>query len=173
MAEVLLGAARIFASHYQIVVCDDPWRPLADEENWTAEKTLQGFAGAPCFRMVGTEADLNDHWIELYASDQPPLFDEWPRVTCVHFWCSTGKVCVMSVIDQEAPVAADIPEGDYAVYVAGKNLGIDLHSKGENVRLTDEELAARKDLEWYRIFLVSGIPSRVGRLKDGPKTGAS
>jgi hypothetical protein len=173
MAEVSLGAARIFASHYQIVVCDDPWRPLADEENWTSENFLQGFAGAPSFRMVGTEADRNDHWIELYASDQPPLLDEWQRVTCVHFRCSTGKVYVMSVIDQEAPVTADIPEGNYAVYVAGQNLGIDLHSKGEKVRLTDEELAARKDLEWYRIFLVPGIPSQMGRLKDGLKTEAS
>jgi Competence protein J (ComJ) len=166
MAEVLLSAARIFASHYQIVVCDDPWRPLADDENWTDEKTLQGFAGASCFRMVGTEADLNDHWIELYASDQPPLLDEWQRVTCVPFLCTTGKVHVMSVIDQEAPVTADIPKGNYAVHVAGQNLGIDLRSKGEKLRLTDEALAARKDLEWYRIFLVPGIPTRTGRHKD-------
>jgi hypothetical protein len=173
MAEVSLATARIFASNYQIVVCDDPSRPLADEENWTPEKNLQGFAGAPSFRMVGTEADLNDHWIELCASDQPPLFDEWQRVTCVHFWCSTGKVYVMSIVDRKAPLSADIPEGNYAVYVAGQNLGIDLYSKGENVRLTDEELAARKDLEWYRIFLVPGIPSHIGRLKDGLKTGAS
>ena len=70
-------------------------------------------------------------------------------------------------------VAADIPEGNYAVYVAGQNLGIDLHSKGENVRLTDEELAARKDLEWYRIFLVPGMPSRIGRLKNGLETEVS
>jgi hypothetical protein len=173
MADVSLGAARIFASHYQIVVCDDPLRPLADEENWTEEKGLQGFAGAPSFRMVGTEADLNDHWIELYASDQPPLFDEWQRVTCVYFQCLTGQVYVMSVVDHEAPIAADIPEGNYAVYVAGQNLGIDLLSKGEKIHLTDEELAARKDLEWYSIFLVPGIPSRVGRLKDNLKTGSS
>jgi hypothetical protein len=166
MGEGLLGAARIFASHYQLVVCDDPSRPLADEENWTREKTLQGFAGAPAFRMVGTEADLNDHWIELYALDQPPRFDEWQRVTCVHFRCSSGKVHVMSVIDQQAAIAADIASGDYAVYVAGQNLGIDQRSKGETARLTDAELAARKDVEWYRIFLVPGIPSRVGRLKD-------
>ena len=166
MAEDLLGAARIFASHYQLVVCDDPSRPLADEENWTREKKLQGFAGAPAFRMVGTESDLNDHWIELYALDQPPRFDEWQRVTCVHFRCSSGKVHVMSVIDQQAPIAANIASGDYAVYVAGRNLGIDQRSKGETARLTDEELAARKDVEWYRIFLVPGIPSRVGRLKD-------
>jgi hypothetical protein len=73
MTEDLLGTAQIFAIHYQLVVCDDPSRPLADEENWTREKMVQGFAGAPAFfRMVGTDADLNDHWIGLYASDQPP-----------------------------------------------------------------------------------------------------
>jgi hypothetical protein len=72
MTEDLLGAARIFAIHYQLGVCDDPSRPLADEENWTRGRMLQGIAGAPAFRMVGTEADLNDPWIELYASDQPP-----------------------------------------------------------------------------------------------------
>jgi hypothetical protein len=59
-----------------------------------------------------------------------------------------------------------IVSGDYGVYVAGQNLGIDQYSKGETVPLTDEELAARRDLEWYRIFLVPGIPSQVGRLKD-------
>jgi hypothetical protein len=150
MAEVLLGAARIFASHYQLVICDDPSRPLADEENWTREKTLQGFAGAPAFRMVGTEADLNDHWVELYHSDQPPRFDEWQRVTCVHFRCSSREVYVMSVVDQQAPIAANVASGDYGVYVAGQNLGIDQRCKGETVRLIDEELAARKDLEWYR-----------------------
>jgi hypothetical protein len=35
------------------------------KESWTREKELQGFAGAPAFRMVSTEAGLNDHWVEL------------------------------------------------------------------------------------------------------------
>jgi hypothetical protein len=75
----------------------------------------------------------------------------------------------MSVVDQQAPIAANVASGDYGVYVAGQNLGVDQRSNGETVRLTDEELAARKDLEWYRIFLVPGIPKRVGRLKDDLK----
>jgi hypothetical protein len=73
--------------------------------------------------MVGTEADANDHWIELYASDQPPLLDEWQRVTCVHFNCSTGKVYVMSIIDHDAPIIADIPKGDYAAMSWGRASG--------------------------------------------------
>jgi len=67
MEDQLLGAARVFASHYQIVVCDDPARTITDDENWDREKAAQGFAGAPTFRMVGTDADLNDHWVELVA----------------------------------------------------------------------------------------------------------
>jgi hypothetical protein len=166
MAENPLGAARLFASHYQIVVCDDPSRPMTDEENWTDKKVAQGFAGAPPFRMIGTEADLNDHWVELYASDQAPRFDDWQRVTCVHFRSSTGKVHVMSVVDHVPAISAEIAKGDYAVYVAGQNLGIDQLSLGEDKKLSDAEIAARKDVEWYRIFLVSGLPSREGRLKD-------
>jgi len=167
MAEVRLGAARLFASHYQIVVCDDPLRRLKDDENWNKEKARQGFAGAPDFRMIGTEADLNDHWIELYASDEPPPLGDWQCVTCVHFRSSSGQVHVMSVTDNAPAIFADIGRGDYAVYVAGQNLGIDQLRLGEDARLTDAHLAARRDLEWYRIFLVPGVPDRVGRLRDG------
>jgi hypothetical protein len=168
MANTLLGAARLFASHYQIVVCDDPSRSMTQEENWNAEKVAQGFAGTPCFRMIGTEADLNDHWIELHAADEAPKFDNWQRVTCVHFRSSTGKVHVMSVIDHVPAISAEIARGNYSAYVAGQNLGIDLLSLGEDKRLSDAELASRKDVEWYGIFLVPGLPDREGRLKDAP-----
>ncbi len=169
MTEVPLGAARLFASHYQIVVCDDPSRQVTDEENWTDKKAAQGFAGAPSFRMIGTDAHLNDHWVELYASDQAPHFDDWQRVTCFHFRSSTGKVHIMSVIDDVPAISAEIAKGDYAVYVAGQNLGIDQLSLGEDKELSDAEIAACKDAEWYRIFLVPGLPGREGRLKDAPK----
>jgi len=164
----LLGAARVFASHYQIVVCDNPTRPLADDENWNADKFAQGFAGAPAFRMVGTEADLNDHWVELVATPQPPPLDAWQRITCVHFRCASGKVHVMSVIDSEPRISADIRPGDYAVYVAAQNLGIDQRSLGEDRPLTDAEIAVCKDVEWYRLFLVPGKPKSEGRLADRP-----
>jgi hypothetical protein len=170
MTEVPLGAARLFASHYQIVVCDDSSRPLSDEDNWDDTKIRRGFAGPHNFRMIGTEADLNDHWIELCASDAPPPFDDWERVTCVHFRSATGKVHVTSVVARDPAISADIGIGDYAVYVAGQNLGIDQLRLGEDAQLSDAQLAARSDLEWYRIFVVvPGVPDREGRLKDGPK----
>lgn len=166
MTERLLGVARVFASNYQIVVCDDPFRSLESEENWDAEKTRQGFAGVPAFRMIGTEADLNDHWVELVSSDGPPSSDEWQRITCVHFSCGSGHIHVMSVIDTDPPISADIERGDYAVYVAGQNLGVDQSSLGETAKLSDAEIAERKDMEWYRLFLVPGKPKFEGRLVD-------
>jgi hypothetical protein len=166
MAETRLGAAQLFASHYQIVVCDDPFRVVTDEENWTDASMLQGFAGAPCFRMVLTQAHLNDHWVELCLSDEAPRIDDWQRVTCFHFQSTNGRVHVMSVIDHEPPISAQIAKGDYAAYVAGQNLGIDSPTLAEDVRSAVGELAGRKDAEWYRIYLVPGVPTRDGRLRD-------
>ena len=125
MEDQLLGAARIFASHYQIVVCDDPARWLSDDENWNDEKVFRGFAGAPRFRMIRTEAHQNDHWVELVAANLPPDSDEWQRITCVHFRSTTGKIHVMSVIHNQPPISVEIEQGDYAVYFAAQNLGID------------------------------------------------
>jgi hypothetical protein len=168
MEDQPIGAARVFASNYQIVVCDDPARTLNDDENWDDGKVSRGFAGAPTFRMVGTDADLNDHWVELVATNRPPATDQWQRITCVHFLSTTGKIHVMSVIDSRPAISAEIAPGDYAIYVAAQNLGIDQLSIGEDHKLTDAELSKRKDVEWYRLFVVPGKPETEGRLIDRP-----
>ena len=157
--------ARIFASHYQLVICDDPSRSIADDENWDDSKVLAGFAGGKSFRVIGTEADLNDHWVELVL-DETPVLEEWERVTCVHFRSVSGNIHLMSVVDEQPTLSLSIAPGDYTVYVAGQNLGVDQLSLGEESELSDTEIQARTDLEWYRIFVVSGMPSQVGRMKD-------
>jgi Competence protein J (ComJ) len=138
--ETLLGKARIFASHYQFVVCDDP-AGFSDDENWTDEKVARGFAGSARFRMIGTTADLNDHWIELVATDTPPSAHDWQRITCAPFRCETGQVHVMSIIDAEPAMSAAIGAGDYTLYAAAQNMGVDPDDRGEGG-------------EWYRVFLV-------------------
>jgi hypothetical protein len=168
MEDRLLGAGRLFASHYQIVVCDDPSATISDDANWSNEKSSRGFAGTPTFRMIGTEADLNDHWVELVATSQPPLSDEWQRITCVHFFSRNGKIHVMSVVDNQPLLSAAIEPGDYGIYVAAQNLGIDQLSLGENDKLTDCEISKRRDIEWYRLFVVPGRPETEGRLIDRP-----
>jgi hypothetical protein len=116
--------------------------------------------------MVGTEAHLNDHWVELVAASQPPSFDEWQRITCMYFQSTSGQVHVMSVVDNDPAISVNITPGDYTVYVAAKNLGIDQLSLGEDHKLTDAEIATRKDIERYRLFLVPGKPEIEGRVVD-------
>ena len=172
MATQAITGARLFASHYQIVVCDDPFA-FTEESNWNAADTSRGFAGNEHFRMIGTEADLNDHWVELVSAGAAPTDERWHRITCVGLRCDSGAVHVMSVVDEEPAMTIEVPVGDYSVYVAGCNLGVDQLSLGEDTELSDEEYSQRKDLEWYRIFVVPGAPVQTGRIKDDAGTAAT
>ncbi|WP_143743027.1 competence protein ComJ [Maricaulis sp. W15] len=171
MSEIRLAAGRVFASHYQILICQDSNRLLQDSENWDHEASQRGFAGAPSYRIVGTEADLNDHWVELVLAQRPPNLDEWERVTCVDFRTLDGAVHVMSIIDNRPSISCRVPPGEYSAYFAAQNLGVDQLSLGEigdglEGRLTDTEIASRRDLEWYRIYLVPEQAPRLGILTD-------
>ncbi|GAB5446996.1 hypothetical protein [Gymnodinialimonas sp.] len=166
----LLGAARIFASHYQFVLCEDPGRPLSDEENWTDALVQRGYAGAPDWRMIGTEADLNDHWIELALADAAPDPSNWHRIICCDFETRSGAVNLMGVLADEAEISAQIAPGTYAAHICVRNPGVDQQTTGEldagAEMLTDTELAAREDLERYRVVLVPGAPKRTGVVFD-------
>jgi hypothetical protein len=159
-------AGRIFASHYQIVICDDPSRGLPDDIGWDDAAISRGVAGDAQTLAFITEADGNDHWVELCVSSAPPDIAEWQRVLVAPFRSRTGRVCIMSVIDDVPVLTAPIEPGDYGVYVAAQNLGVDLNALGAAGVLSDSELAVRRDLEWYRVFIVPGAPPTVGRLKD-------
>ena len=161
----IVAATRIFASHYQLAICDDIMA-FTEESNWGEDDSKNGFAGNDRFRMVATEAHLNDHWVEVAIADEPPNLEPWQRVTCVSLSCNTGEIHIMSVIDNKPSISLNLPKGDYSVFVAGCNMGVDQLSLGEDNELTDEQLAERKDLEWYRIFLVPGKPIQQGRIKD-------
>ena len=73
------AAARLFASHYQILVTDDPRRSFPDEATWDEEAMKRGYAGDARSRVFGTEADRNDHWVEVIICDASPVFADWER----------------------------------------------------------------------------------------------
>ena len=79
---------------------------------------------------------------------------------------STRPSTTTESADTEPVISAEVGAGDYAVFVAGQNIGTDLLSLGEEQTLSDAELAARKDLEWYRIVVVPGKPKTVGPIED-------
>jgi hypothetical protein len=80
-----------------------------ENANWTKDSVKQGYAGTDTFRMIGTDADLNDHWVEAKLSSEPPPLADWHRVTCVSLENRTGQVHVMSVIDDVPPITLHIP----------------------------------------------------------------
>jgi hypothetical protein len=160
------AAGRIFASHYQILVTDDPRRALPDEGIWDNEAVKRGYTGDARCRVFGTEADLNDHWVEVVVCDGSPAFAVWDRVTCFGFRSETGFLHVLSVIDDAPRITVEVVPGEYAVYAATNNLGKDPVAAVEGEALSDEELSRRKDVEWYKLFVVPGCPEVEGRVKD-------
>ncbi|MGB3454953.1 MAG: competence protein ComJ [Litorimonas sp.] len=153
-----LGEGRVFASHYQIVLRDGP-DAFFDEptENWTEESHKRGFAGNPRFRMFSTEADLNDHWVELVLRETPVDPRDWHKTLTFDFHCETGTVQVAGILDTDAVITARMAAGPYTVQACSMNPGVDqfsLNEMGPSETLSDETLKRRRDLEWHRIHLV-------------------
>ena len=103
----IVAANRIFADNYQLAICDDVMA-FTEESNWCEEDFERGFSGNEKFRMVGTEADLNDHWVEVAIADEPPNLDPWQRVTCVGLSCNTGKIQIRDVQKNIIPAHKDL-----------------------------------------------------------------
>lgn len=154
----MLGSARIFANNYQIVVASDWMHIVTDEENWDKEKSKQGYAGTPEFRMLGTFADMNDHWVELDTTREAPDLQSWEHVVISDFFTRDGSVFVSSVLDIEPTIKARIKPGSYSVYFLGMNIGVD-----PSPNLNQTEKSERNiDCEWYRIILVPKQSSENG-----------
>ena len=160
-----MNAGRVFASHYQFIVCDDPTRPIPADVDWSDEARKRGFVGSAQKLFVATEADSNDHWVELTLASQPPDLTSWQRITAAPLRVATGAVHVLSVIDTEPRLTLNVPPGDYTVYIAGQNIGVDRSALGEEGEISDEQLRLRRDLEWYRLFIVPAT-YLAGRVKD-------
>lgn len=171
MTESPLGAARVFASHYQIVITDDPTSHAGDSGLWSDADVAHGYSGTPRFRMIGTEADLNDHWVTLAKANTKPDVSRWQRIICCPVETVTGQIHVMGLMDDTAAMSAVVTPGVLTAYVCVQNVGIDQQTTGElqagtHVGLTDAEISARHDLERYHIVLVPGAPEQTGMLVD-------
>src|SRR6266581_4989886 len=68
MEDRLLGTGRLFASHYQIVVCDDPSATISEDANWSNEKSSRGFAARMTVRNFPGPAGLKYDDILLMIS---------------------------------------------------------------------------------------------------------
>lgn len=161
-----IAAGRISADHYQIMITDSIDREIDPENNWDKEKSKRGYAGDRHTLLVGTEADQNDHWVTVFMVNDPPDFGGYERVLSLPFRCDTGKMYIVSVTEFEPALEIKLEPGPYSIYVAGKNLGIDQLSLGEDSELTDVEIENRADVERYDLFIASGLPAKAGTIID-------
>lgn len=154
-----IGQCRVFANHYQFYLLDSNADPATDMPKWTDAATECGYVSNDQAIGVGTRAHLNDHWVELYFDDDAPDTSGYDRAFHVDLQIASGRLSVQGLADMEDEVySVDVPNGKYRVHVLAANLGVDQFSTGEineedDQELTDDELAARKDLERYVIVL--------------------
>ena len=150
-------SGRIFADHYQFYISDAKADLFEKSLDWMADdRAKRGYISNGKTVYIGTRADLNDHWLNVYLSDRQPDFDDCERALAFNIVIESGQIVIASPIDDIALI--DILAGDYVVYVLAYNLGVDQSSLNEaDEDLNDAEFEQRTDLERYGIVLVPGI----------------
>lgn len=83
----LLAEFRLFADHYQFFVydaavdpCPDSFYSDPDEKRSDIGSDRQGFVTNGTTICFGTDAHLNDHWVEVFSSVQVPDFGQAERI---------------------------------------------------------------------------------------------
>lgn len=168
----LLTEFRIFADHYQFFVYDSSADPCPesfytepDNQRSDLGSYQQGYITNGRTICFGTEAHLNNHWIEVYLSEQLPDLAEAQRVLALPLQVDSGKVAITNLLNLGEPISEIVvPSGQYTVYLFAFNLGVDEAREWErgdfvddDRQLSDEELKAELNFERYKIVLVSGM----------------
>jgi len=150
---------RVFADHYHFYLYDSEAEPCDDMPDWDAAALDRGYIANPRVIHVGTQAHLNDHWVEVWLAEALPTDDSSDRTFARSVEVSSGTLSVAGPMDPKAEVL-EIPvdPGVYSVRVEAFNLGIDSYSLGEldesDAEPSDEDIAARADIERYRVVIV-------------------
>ncbi len=145
------------------MIYDDPG-VFIEDSNWGPGDVERGFAGNDHFRMVGTEADGNDPWVEVAIANEPPAPEPWQRITCVGLRCSTGQVHVMSVIDDKPALSVNVESIQYLWRAA---TWVSINSVwAKPVSSPTRNWRNAKILNGTKIIIVPGKPPQQGRLKD-------
>jgi hypothetical protein len=148
----------IFADHYQFYVYDSTerwWETVAD---WSDESLRRGYLSSGRSIHLGTVADLNNHWLEVYLSSNIPDLDECERALAFNFSITSGILSILGLADEEES-KINVENGDYVLYILAFNLGVDCRE------MDDEKLEQMTDIEKYKIILVPGRINNEGVIK--------
>jgi len=155
-----IGKCRVFADHYQFYILDKGADPFTDMPDWTDDAINNGYICKSNVIHVGTKAHLNDHWVEIYLSEDHPNTSNYDKFVKTEINISSGILSIMGPVDADDEVYnIEILPGEYLIYIFTMNIGADQFSTGEinepnDKEMTDEEIEAREDIERYKIVLV-------------------
>lgn len=90
-----LGGVRVFADHYQFYVSDRGADLFSAALQWTPETSELGYCADDSAIYVGTSADLNDHWVEVFVSEVEPDLGEAERVVLLPLSLNFGFTVVV------------------------------------------------------------------------------
>jgi hypothetical protein len=161
----LLTAGRVFADEYQFYVLDSQADPFRGVPLWNKLRSRRGYCQGRSVFYIGTCAHLNDHWVEVFLSDEPPRLEECERALALNIVVPSGRVFIMGPTAADPELAFDLPPGPYTAWVLAYSIGVDQMSLGEQRELSASELAARTDLEHYHIVFVPGGTNNEGVVK--------
>ena len=164
-----LFSGRIFTDHYQFYISDAKADLLEKSLDWMAnDNAKREYISNGKTIYLGTRANLNDHWLNVYLSDRQPNFNDCERALAFNLTIESGQLVIASSIEDIALI--DIPSEHYVVYILAYNLGVDqlfLNEADEDLR--DAQFEQMADFERYVIVLVHGRVQHEGVLK-GQKT---
>lgn len=154
-----VGERRVFADHYHFYLYDSDVEPCDDMPDWDDTALDRGYIANPRVIHVGTRAHLNDHWLEIWLAEAKPATGDADRVFSRSVEVSSGKLAVAGPMDPDQEILEiAVDPGVYSVQVEAFNLGVDAYSLGElddaDVEPSDEDIAARADIERYRVVIV-------------------
>ena len=163
MANQLIAEDRIFADHYQFYIYDSQVDILdylgKDDIPMVGAHIGEIPKGIHTFIMVTTVADLNDHWLKIYQSDNAPNLDGYDYSVCVKFRVESGTITINGL---EPMMDANIPSGVYDMYVCARNLGVDPTDE-QNEQSNDDFKQAQ--VESYEIYFVSKVQNNSNVIK--------
>lgn len=175
---LLLSEFRINADSYQFFVHDSEAEPCPesfysdpDEQRSDVGSYRQGYITNGKTICFITCAQLHQHWVEIYRSEQTPEFEQAERVIALPLQVQSGKVNISDLVNKPPVSTIQVDSGQYTLYLLAFNLGIDEYWEWEHSDcisdehgkpLTDEQLKARHDFERYKLVFVPGNPQVLG-----------
>lgn len=147
---------KILADYYQFYIFDASEKFWEDMPDWNEENARKGYISNGRTIYLGTMANLNYCWLEVYLSDCVPNFDACERALSININIASGKLGIATPTDRMASISVN--SGSYIAYVLTFNLGVNKFTscKTNEDFFNNNRREPRADAEHYTIVLMPG-----------------